>query len=749
MKKIFSGGFLFFILYAFTFSQNQVDFNHYVPLKCQGPIPADFKAELSKLVEQAKREGSVGKADKKHEVEFAELSNYQLNNILFSGKVLYGDRLTEYVNKVADVVLKNDVKLRKKLRFYVLKNTDLNAYSTQSGVIFVSMGLLAQIENEAQLAFIICHEVIHFKNNHNLESYKKRQEITSSRGPVNVYDRLTSILNYSKEHELEADREGLELFLKTPYNTNDLNNLFDVMLYSYLPFDEIPLDSQYFNSGAKYILPGKYFLKKVADITAEEDVSDSLNTHPNIKRRREAIRKILVTKHNAEGSSFVVSEDEFNIVQHAARCEIAVVYLQNAEFEDAFYCGYLMEKIYGKDLFSKKIICSSLYGLAQERNSDEEDGGRIGRSSSRTYDEKKEWEKIEGESQAIYYLVYKMQSKELNILAARQLLEGYHIYKDDFFAIRLKSLIDELVNEYDLQKSFFLDEPAPVSAKDTVQKVQKDTMPENTKLSKIDKIRKSKSEKSSAVELVKDGEYFRYAFAAYFQDTIWREEFIRAGERKEKDELVSSSPEYYRYKAEKRRVIRKYGQGLNLDKFIMLNPFYSSYILKRAYYMTYTVKNPNVSPLQEIAIEQELAGYFMEYAKKLDLNVDLVGMSQQSDIETEQFNDYQQIINWFSERIAAGKLGTCTYNDQFMEKYADEYGYLGFCYVVNVNKSLELVFILVDIRTGKAKLVYEKNMRKAKADGMYTRMMVYDILHQVKQEGDKIEKLKKKYGIRE
>jgi hypothetical protein len=44
-------------------------------------------------------------------------------------------------------------------------------------------------------------------------------------------------------------------------------------------------------------------------------------------------------------------------------------------------------------------------------------------------------------------------------------------------------------------------------------------------------------------------------------------------------------------------------------------------------------------------------------------------------------------------------------------------------------------------------MVYEKKMRKAKPDGVYTRMMIYDILHQVKQKPDKLNALKKKYGI--
>ncbi|MCW3117605.1 MAG: hypothetical protein JWM28_1687, partial [Chitinophagaceae bacterium] len=84
-----------------------------------------------------------------------------------------------------------------------------------------------------------------------------------------------------------------------------------------------------------------------------------------------------------------------------------------------------------------------------------------------------------------------------------------------------------------------------------------------------------------------------------------------------------------------------------------------------------------------------------------------------------------------------------------MEKFANKYGYIGFCYVINVNKTLEVVFILFDLKSGGSKFIYEKELKRGKPDSVYTRMMIYDILHQVKQSPDRINKLKRKYGISE
>ena len=740
---------LLFLCPIYTvYAQDKIDFSNYTPLKCQGPIPQDFKTELSKLVEQAKNERNTeGRKEKKQEVEFAELSNYQLNNILFSGKVLYGDILTGYVNKVADVILKEEPELRNKIRFYVLKTTDLNAYSTQRGIIFVSVGLLAEIESEAQLAFILCHELVHFRNNHNLESYKKRQDI-GEENDINVSERLSRILNYGKEHELEADREGLELFLKTPYSTNELNNLFDVMLYSYLPFDEIKLDSAYFNSGTRYVLPGKYFPKEVSDITAEEDVADSMSTHPNIKRRREAIRKLLETDNKPSGSSFILTKEEFTMVQRAARCELSVIYLQEAEFEEAFYCGFLLEKIYGKDLFSTKIRASALYGVAKQKNHDHQRSIRryIGNRSSSDDESKESWELVEGESQAVYHMFRKMPSKELAILGAKTMLESYRQYNDDFFEERFRSLVYELVSIHELERSSFIEEP---SASDTVKKVEvEDTVAAPAKLSKISKIKKSKAEKSGS-EGDKSTHYYKYAFAGHLNDSLFIDAFTNSSARYEREKDRESSPAYRRYQREREDIVEKYGEALDIKKFVMLNPFYSSYILKYYFYHSYRTKNPKVTPLMETAIEQKLQSYFRDYAKQLEIDLDIVGMSQQSNLETEQFNDYQQLINWFSERLAIGKMGAYIYNDQYIKKYANEYGYMALCYVINVDKSMEVVFMLFDLETGGSRMVYEKDLKKAKPDGVFSRMIVYDILHQIKQKPHRINKLKRKHKIDE
>jgi predicted Zn-dependent protease len=129
-------------------------------------------------------------------------------NCCLSGKVIFNDPVTIYINKVADYILADEPELRKKLRFYTLKTNTPNAFSTDQGVVLVTTGLIAQLENEAQLGFILCHEIIHYIEKHVRNGYVENKNITKGRGEysgLSYRSRISQLSKYSKDLEFEAD----------------------------------------------------------------------------------------------------------------------------------------------------------------------------------------------------------------------------------------------------------------------------------------------------------------------------------------------------------------------------------------------------------------------------------------------------------------------------------------------------------------------------------------------------------------
>ena len=123
-----------FNLYAQT-SKLNIDFNVYKGLKCEGEMPADFKeTSVSKAMraEATVLDKDIQRSEKSQESEHAIRSVFGVDEILMSGRVLYGDPITHFVEAVAERLLKANERedLLNELRFYVPQKND--AY-TKSG----------------------------------------------------------------------------------------------------------------------------------------------------------------------------------------------------------------------------------------------------------------------------------------------------------------------------------------------------------------------------------------------------------------------------------------------------------------------------------------------------------------------------------------------------------------------------------------------------------------------------------------
>ena len=181
---------LLFLCGILVITQNRglsqtVNYNYYSPLKCSGAVPEDFLKpsykKYDKEVEKISKNQTVSKKDRKLQIDFALLTSYKVDEILMSGKVLYGNKVSDYINEVASKLLVNEPDLKSKMRFYLLNVPYANAFATNNGIVMVTTGLIAQLENEAQLAFVLSHEISHFKLSHSFESYKKSQDILTGK----------------------------------------------------------------------------------------------------------------------------------------------------------------------------------------------------------------------------------------------------------------------------------------------------------------------------------------------------------------------------------------------------------------------------------------------------------------------------------------------------------------------------------------------------------------------------------------
>ena len=199
-----------FFLLIITCSTYAQDFNNYKTVQCEGNIPQEMVTLSSDLYEKERKliSSKEKRFDKKAKDEFYLNSSFELHDMLYNGTILFNDPLTKYVQKVADVVFKSKQNLQKNIQIFVIKSPAVNAFATNNGMIFVTMGLLAQIESEAQLAFILSHEFTHYEKKHVVNSYVETKKIKKGKKDyrsLNIEDKINAKYKFNKEQEIEAE----------------------------------------------------------------------------------------------------------------------------------------------------------------------------------------------------------------------------------------------------------------------------------------------------------------------------------------------------------------------------------------------------------------------------------------------------------------------------------------------------------------------------------------------------------------
>lgn len=401
------------LLGSVSFAQQNLQEN-FAPLKSSGTLPDIFtqniRTVIQKDITELNRKNEEN--DKSIKRTYLTAANYEIEKIVKSGNTLINDEITTYVNKVADVILKNNPTLRNELHIYTLKSPIVNAYSYDKGYIFLDIGLIAQAETEAQLAYILCHEISHYTKKHNVNSYVKNEKIENERynGKTNE-DKLIEKCQYSKENESEADIEGFRLFEQTDYNLKQAEKAFDVLQYSHLPFELVEFKKTFFET-ENYKLPNGYFLKEVSSIRNNSNEDDTKHTHPNTAKRKQAIADLIAARSNNAKVNTVIGQEKFEYVRDLSRMELCRLFLKGRDYPNALYSAYVLLGKYPNNQYLVEVVSKCLYGISLHRN------GKI-RYNSDSYLENgiSSYNDVESYPQQLYHLIQKMPANEWTMMS--------------------------------------------------------------------------------------------------------------------------------------------------------------------------------------------------------------------------------------------------------------------------------------------------------------------------------------------
>ncbi len=208
----------------------------------------------------------------------------KINN---SGLIFQDAQIENYLNEVARKLQAHTDRPEIAYQIKVINDPYLNAFAFPNGVIYVHTGILARMDNEAQLAALLAHEIIHCTRRHSLRVLRSIQDrpayiaaVRQSLAKIAMIQELArflgltgsmaAITGYTREFETEADLAGLDLMEKANYDLREAIKLFGHMRWA---IENEEIEEPFF-----------------------------FGTHPNVQQRIDNLTNRLNTKHQVENT---------------------------------------------------------------------------------------------------------------------------------------------------------------------------------------------------------------------------------------------------------------------------------------------------------------------------------------------------------------------------------------------------------------------------------------------------------------
>jgi predicted Zn-dependent protease len=185
------------------------------------------------------------------------------------GLIQDGAALDAYLDGVAARLLPEEfVQTEVRVSVRVIEDPHLNAFALPDGQLFLHVGMLARMENEAQLATVLGHEIAHVLWRHAVREARladNRRRLAgvlagvlaagAAAGGQSSPDvlglgealgelwTLAAVSGYSRELEFEADQAGLEAMIHAGYDPGEATRVFELMKQE---LDELDVEEPFF-----------------------------------------------------------------------------------------------------------------------------------------------------------------------------------------------------------------------------------------------------------------------------------------------------------------------------------------------------------------------------------------------------------------------------------------------------------------------------------------------------------------------
>lgn len=198
-------------------------------------------------------------------------------------------RLQAYVNEVGQKLARQSHRAHLKWTFTVLDSPEINAFALPGGYVYVTRGIMAYMDSEAELAGVIGHEIGHVTARHGAQRATRQQTaglgvlaatvlgaVLESQGMAGATDLASQvsqtaaagfIASYSRDQETQADQLGAEYLARNQYNPQNMVDVITLLKnQEQFAADMAKAEGRQAPSGANWLASHPSNDKRLADI---------------------------------------------------------------------------------------------------------------------------------------------------------------------------------------------------------------------------------------------------------------------------------------------------------------------------------------------------------------------------------------------------------------------------------------------------------------------------------------------------
>ncbi|MEO8332347.1 MAG: M48 family metalloprotease [Gallionella sp.] len=170
-----------------------------------------------------------------------QIGQQSMMEIRASKQFLDDPEVNDYLNQLGSRLVENSTEPGLGFEFFAINDYNINAFAMPGGFVGVNTGLLLTVQSESELAAVLSHEIAHVTQHHLARMIAGQQGdslasmaaiaiaiLAARTNPQATEAAIASVqaraiqkqLDFTRTHEQEADRIGLDILQKSNFNTH-------------------------------------------------------------------------------------------------------------------------------------------------------------------------------------------------------------------------------------------------------------------------------------------------------------------------------------------------------------------------------------------------------------------------------------------------------------------------------------------------------------------------------------------------